>query len=126
MTRLGGCGRWMAVLRRWRGFFLCEHPCKEMVRLLSAAISCWGLYLVGGEAGCGAAPTVISAALSSLHTTSNPGKEAAASRAGRLLVNSQIKNSRRVFASGMGEIIQTSLNGLHFFYFKFLFFYPTC
>lgn len=118
VTRLGGCGRWMAVLGTWRGFFLCEHPCREMVQLLSAAVSCWGLYLVGGEAGCGAAPCVISPALLSLHTPSNPGKEAAASRAGRLLVNRQSKNSRRVFASGMGEIIQTSLNGLHFFFFN--------
>lgn len=77
-----------------------------------------------GQAGWEQPTPAVSPALSSLHTFSNPGKAASGSRAGRLSVNSQSKNSRRVLASGTGEIIQTSPNGLRFIYLLVVFFNP--
>lgn len=45
----------VVMLRTWRVFFLCKHPCEKMVQLFPAVISCWGLYLAGGAGRTGTA-----------------------------------------------------------------------
>ena len=104
------------MLRSWRVSSLHNHPCEETLQHFPRSdFRAGGCIWLVRQAGWEQPTPAISPALSSLPTLSNPRKAAAGSRGGRLLVNSQSKNGRRVFASATGEIIQPSPNGLWFF-----------